>query len=296
MSVQTIEATKAPSANASAIKFWNTVLFDKFSRFEWVLTSGLREHGDVMLRRYPPRPGAHVLEIGCGFGDMTRQLIEAAGPLGRVAAMDAAWRFVEATAQANGESSRTRFFTADAQSDALGGPFDLVVSRFSTMFFASPVAALRNMRRSLRPEGELRMVVWRKREDNAWLHVAERCVERVLGPAPVTSDAVTCGPGPFSMASADVVSDQRIAAGFSAPRFDRVDTEICVGRSLEEAIDFALTLGPAGERMRLDGALARRREGEVREALRACFSPYLRNGEVWMPSSTWIVRATNAGS
>ena len=81
------------------------------------------------------------------------------------------------------------------------------------MFFASPVQALSNVAKSLVSGGKLTMVVWRKREDNAWLHEAEKVV-RDLVPEPETHDAPTCGPGPFSMAGADTVSDILLAAGY----------------------------------------------------------------------------------
>lgn len=57
--------------NARAIEAWNTVLFDKFSTYEHLLVKGLGQHGSQLFERYPPRPMAHVLDIGCGFGDST---------------------------------------------------------------------------------------------------------------------------------------------------------------------------------------------------------------------------------
>ena len=48
-----------------------------------------------------------------------------------------------------------RFFVADVQGDDLGGPYDAAFSRMGTMFFISPVAALRNVRKSLVPGGRL---------------------------------------------------------------------------------------------------------------------------------------------
>jgi hypothetical protein len=48
------------------------------------------------------------------------------------------------------------------------------------MFFSNLVRALRNVRAALEPKGELRMVVWRKREDNGWVHVAEQLVRGII--------------------------------------------------------------------------------------------------------------------
>jgi hypothetical protein len=76
------------------------------------------------------------------------------------------------------------------------------------MFFANPVVALRNVRQALVPGGRLCMVVWRRKLDNDWLHRAELVVERSLT-RPEATDEPTCGPGPFSMASADTTTDVR---------------------------------------------------------------------------------------
>ena len=63
--------------NDEVTRAWNGVLFDKFTRFKHLLTAGLSRHGDALLRRSPPKAGWRVVDLGCGFGDMTRQLANA---------------------------------------------------------------------------------------------------------------------------------------------------------------------------------------------------------------------------
>ena len=94
-----------------------------------------------------------------------------------------------------------------------GAEFDYAFSRMGTMFFANPVAALRNVREALAPGGLLNMVVWRRKLDNEFLHRAEEVVAEYLD-EPEESDAPRCGPGPFSMANADTVTDVLVHAGF----------------------------------------------------------------------------------
>ena len=280
-----------PAANAGAIETWNGVLFEKFRRFQYVLTTGLAIHGTEALRRHPPRSGARVLDIGCGFGDTTREIAALVGPQGVAFGFDAADRFV-VEARRDAESARmenARFFTADAQTSDLGGPYDAAFSRFGTMFCASPVATFRNVKKSLVPGGELVMVTWRKRDDNPWLHAAELRVRDIV-PDRRPPEGV-CGPGPFSMAGADMVSDQLKASGFDDIAFERFDADICIGQTLEEAVEFAMALGPAGELIRLAGDEGERLRGTVGAALSETFARYVRPEGVYAPSSTWIIRA-----
>ena len=169
----------------------------------------------------------------------------------------------------------------------------MAFSRMGTMFFASPVAALRNVRSALKPGAPFVMVVWRRREDNPWVWEAQQIVERMLG-RPEEYDQPTCGPGPFSMANADTVSDQLLYAGFVGPTFRRCDLPILLGKDVDEALDIALALGPAAEIVRLWGDRMAHRHDEVRAALREVISGFAReDGSVHAMASTWIVSATN---
>jgi SAM-dependent methyltransferase len=184
-----------------------------------------------------------------------------------------------------------RFTVADVQSAALGGPFDLAFSRMGTMFFISPVAALRNVREALRPGGRLAMVVWRRREDNDWLYRAQTIVERIV-PRPDEYDEPTCGPGPFSMANADTTSEILVRAGYTDVSLHRCDIPILIGRDVGEAIEFVTALGPAGEILRLAGDRAAHLHGEVHDALRAGLGEFEAEDGVRAPASTWIVTAS----
>ena len=133
----------------------------------------------------------------------------------------------------------------------------MAFSRMGTMFFANPVAALRNVREALAPGGRLAMVVWRRRIDNDWLYRAQRS-SRGSSSRPEEYDEPTCGPGPFSMANADTTSATSCSrAGFADISLRRCDLPILIGRDLDEAIDLVMALGPAGEILRLAGDRAR---------------------------------------
>lgn len=286
------------TANTIPIEAWNTVLFEKFSRFRDIVTKGLSGHSDELLRRRPYRSGARVLDIGCGFGDTTQRIAGQVGPAGMAVGVDCAPNFIELCAReaAAAGIANASFFVADVQSDDLNGPYDQMFSRFGTMFFNLPGAALRNIRRGLKPGGELAMIVWRKREDNPWVHDAEVLVKEIV---PVVrheeTDQVHCGPGPFSMAGADLTSELLRGAGFDRIAFERYDADVCIGRAVDEAIEVAMSLGPAGEIIRLAGDEGIKRKPQVTDALRTLFTPHARKDGVWLGSSSWFVTARNPG-
>ncbi len=280
--------------NDEAIRAWDGPLYDRFVRFRETVTTGLGAHGEEALRLHPPAPGQRVLDVGCGFGDTTQRIAELVGPNGEVVGVDAAPRFIEDAVREADEAgiANARFIVADVQ-EGLGEEqdFDVAFSRFGTMFFASPVAAMRNVRQALVPGGKLVMVVWRRRIDNDWLYRAQTIVERIVE-RPEKYDEPTCGPGPFSMADADTTSEILGLAGFRDIAFRRCDIPISVGKDLEEALELVMALGPAGEILRLAGDRAAHLHGQVEAALREGLAEFDRGGELVAPASTWIVTAS----
>ena len=286
-------AARTASPNAESIQAWDGPLYDRFERFRPLVTTGLGAHGEAALDLFPPAAGERVLDIGCGFGDTTLRIASIVGPKGGVTGVDVAPRFIETARREAGEASaaNVRFSLADVQTDALGGPYDLAFSRFGTMFFANPVAALRNVRSALAPGARLVMVVWRRRIDNDWLYRAQTVVEQIVS-RPEEYDEPTCGPGPFSMADADATTEVLNHAGYSDICLRRCDLPILIGRDIDEAIELVTALGPAGEILRLAGDRAAHLHEHVRAELRADMANFEDGEGVRAPSSTWIVSAT----
>jgi ubiquinone/menaquinone biosynthesis C-methylase UbiE len=282
--------------NTIIVEAWNTVLFDKFTRFRHLLIDGLSQHSEAALGRMEYRPGERVLDIGCGFGDSTAHIARMVAPGGEAVGVDCAANFIDVARSDAGVGNvpNARFLVADAQVDPLEGPYDHAFARFGTMFFSLPGAAMRNVKKSLKPGGTFTQIVWRRREDNPWLHEAELRVKELVPVIPhEETNQVHCGPGPFSMAGPDLVSTMMKSAGFERITFERHDCDICIGRDIDDAIDFAMALGPAGEIIRLAAEEGEKRKPEVIAALRETLGGYVRTDGVWAPSSTWIINARN---
>jgi len=273
------------------VDFWNEVLVPKFTRFKHVLVDGLTHHSAKVFPSLDVNPGDKVLDVGCGFGDTAIELARIVGPEGSVLGLDCCAEFLEHGKRdaAQAGLKNIRFETADVQTYPFDAEHDFCFSRFGTQFFENPVAALRNMRMALRPGGRMTMIVWRRIDDNPWLGVPKDIVSRILPPP--GENARTCGPGPFSMADPDVVTKQLEIAGYEDIGFERIDAPLLVGRTPEDAMEFQLALGPAGEVYREAGEEAERRHDEIAAALKTELEGHQTDEGIVMQSSSWMVSA-----
>jgi len=280
-------------SNDAFTAFWNDVLVAKFERFRNILLDGLSYHSAVPLAKLELAAGSRALDVGCGWGDTAIDLARKVGPRGTVVGLDCCDAFLEKgrrDAAAEGLAN-VRFVVADVQTYPFEREFDFCFSRFGMMFFANPVIAMRNIRAALKSGATLMFITWRALADNPWLGMPKAVVSRFLPPP--GEDAQTCGPGPFSMADPDVVTAQLKAAGFVDYAFERIDGPVMIGRDVEQAVEFQLALGPAGEIVREAGALAEARREEIGAALRTELARHARIDGVWMESSSWTITARN---
>ena len=115
--------------------------------------------------------GEHVLDVGCGTGQATR---DAARIARRSSALG-----VDLSSQMVALAGRTaaseglenvEFQHADAQIHRFEpGAFDVVISRMGSMFFGDPITAFSNLHRALLPGGRLTLLTWQSAVDNEWL-------------------------------------------------------------------------------------------------------------------------------
>jgi SAM-dependent methyltransferase len=159
--------------------------------------------------------------------------------------------------------------------------FDLVISRFGTMFFADPVAAFANIGRALRPDGRLVMMVWQAHDRNEWNMAIRRCLE---GSAAVAS----AGPDPFSLADPPDVTGILEDAGFAGVTFADVREPMYFGPDVATAMDWIRGFACTREALdRLDSDAAARALGRLRVIL----AEHNGNRGVRFDSRAWIVTA-----
>jgi ubiquinone/menaquinone biosynthesis C-methylase UbiE len=289
-------AVPETAEDTAFVRFWNDVLAPKFIRFKHILVDGLSHHSEAVFPSLPVRRGDQVLDVGCGFGDTALKLAALVGPGGRVTGIDCCDAFLDfarAEVRARGVAN-VSFVRGDAEIALPTNQFDFAFARFGTMFFANPVAGLRNMRKALKPGGRMVHIVWRNRADNPWLSMAKEVVLRFLPPP--GDDAQTCGPGPFSMADEATGRAMMKSAGYDQVEFRRVDAPVLVGKDVKDAIAFQLAIGPAGEVFREAGAEAERKRPEIEAALAEAINRQKIGADgIVMDSSSWVISAINPG-
>ena len=287
------DQTRVVEDNVEATEAWNGPLFDIWMDYRDIVAEGLLDHGESALAANPPDKGDRVLDIGCGLGDTTVRLAEIVGATGHAHGVDVAERMIEIAIEeaADAGIENVSFAACDVEVTKHDQKFDYAFSRMGTMFFANPVAALRNVREALTPGALLNMVVWRRKLDNEFMHRAELVVAQYLE-EPEQYDVPRCGPGPFSMANADTVSDVLKHAGYEDIRLARQDLPYKIGNDLEHAVAFNMALGPAAEVLRMWGDRVDEIKPTIADDLRQALADFVVDGgTVVAPASTWAVTA-----
>ena len=246
----------------------------------------LRRHNEVLHRAVGVQPHDHVLDIGCGTGQTTRQAARTA-ETGSALGVDISASAIERArelAQAEGLRN-VAFEHADAQVHRFPHErFDLAVSRFGTMFFDDPGAAFANVRRALRPAGRLVMMVWQAHERNEWAVAIQSSLGAAEEPVAIPSG----GPDPFSLADPPTVKEILGAAGFVDVVFTDVNEAVYYGMDVAAALDWVRGFAcVSGAFECLDPAAAARAAGRLREE----FAAHLRDDGIWFNSRAWIVTA-----
>ena len=248
----------------------------------------LAGHGDALFAAATPRPGEHVLDIGCGCGSTTLLAARAvAAGDGTALGVDISQAMIDRArlraAQAGVENAR--FDVGDLERAELGqARFDLAISRYGVMFFGDHVAAFANIRSAMRPGGRLAFTCWADRASNEHWTVPFDALAPHLGLAP----PVARPDGPFALADPDYVRTLLDRAGWRGVQINRLQVPLRVGADADAAVAFEVSDPETSQDLAAaDPAKAARAVAD----LRAAFAARQRPDGVWLAADAWVVTA-----
>lgn len=233
------------------------------------------------------RPNTVVLDVATGPGTVARLTAKRIGPGGRVVATDISRPMLDVanSKPSSPDSAPITYIESPATPLAVeSAEFDLVVCQQGLQFFPDRLAALNEMRRALKPGGQLAIAAWSHIEDNAFyaaLHAALR--------ESVPSDLADRLLAPFCWPDAQVIKSTVEAAGFHDVRVWNACLPLIFEGGIAQAVSAlaatplapSLATLPEGTQLRLNAAIG------------AHLAPLLTDGKVSanMTSNIAIARA-----
>jgi SAM-dependent methyltransferase len=243
-----------------------------------------------MVDAVAPQPGHAILELAAGTGDTGFLAAELAQPGGTLWCTDWSPEMLSAAqerARRVGVSG-VRFKQVDLEQplDFPAASLDGVLCRWGLMLISDPEAALREIRRVLRPGGRLALAAWAEPAANPWMTTAGIELRRRGLLAPVSTEE----PGPFAWSP-----DGRIAAALSAAGFVEWDVRPLAFEQRHPDFD-DFWRGAIGCSISLRAALASADEqtaGAARDAARAAAERFQApDGSLVLPAKTWVAVAS----
>jgi len=241
-----------------------------------------------MIDHLELQPGDRVLELAAGPGDtgfLAAELVTPGGALLSSDVSEAMLEIARGRAQQLGvdnvEFARLELEWIDLPTASV----DAVLCRWGVMLVVDPDAALREIRRVLKPGRRVAVAVWDDPKLNPWATIPTRAFVR-LGFAEQPDPA---GPGMFAMATPGRLQDALEGAGFVAVVVDAVELE----RPHPNIEDFLATTLDLSKLFA--DAIERLSEGErasVTEEITSLASPYTNaDGSVLLPGRSLVASA-----
>ncbi|OYY91008.1 MAG: hypothetical protein B7Y45_04750 [Sphingomonas sp. 28-66-16] len=227
-----------------------------------------------------------IADLACGGGGTTLAVAAAADPGAAVFGYDISPALVAA---AQARAARTGpapvFAVGDCATLAVDPPFDRIVSRFGTMFFADPAAAFANIAALLAPGGRFAFAVWGPPADNRWMAIVRDTVGALIDLPPTPVDA----PGPMRYGEVGVLLALLRDAGLSDLTVTDWRDDLAIGGGLapEAAARFAIAGMSVAQALADQGpALVERATALLAER----FEAHWANGAVRLPARVHLVR------
>jgi len=189
---------------------------------------------EILLDHTNITVGMRVLDVATGSGPAARGAARRIGPAGHVTATDIAepmLRVARAKPRAENSAPIVYLQSPAVPLRVVSQRFDLVICQQSLQFFPDRLAALREMKRALRPGGQLAIAVWTEIAGNEWFTAIDQALLATLG-----AEAAAVNRAPFRWPNPDALKETIEAASFSQVKLYRESGRLIFENGMEQAI------------------------------------------------------------
>jgi ubiquinone/menaquinone biosynthesis C-methylase UbiE len=197
----------------------------------------LKPAHDALFELAKITTGEKIIDVACGTGLISFRALAATGEKGFVLGTDLSDKMVELSTQIADENKleNIKFERMDAEELLVPEEeFDVALCALGLMYLPTPINAIKEMYRVLKPGGRCISAVWGKRASCGWAEIFPIVDQRV------SSDVC---PMFFHLGNDAVLQNNYKAAGFSKINFQRISTVLHY-HSADEACAAAFEGGP----------------------------------------------------
>jgi SAM-dependent methyltransferase len=272
--------------NAEQLEYWNGPVGERWAGLQEKIDENLKDITGALFRFAALKEGERVLDLGCGCGTTSFMAESIVGERGRVIGIDISSPMLEvARERAKKLNSRVTFIEADAAVHRFGTfRFDVVLSRFGTMFFEDPVMGFTNVRHALAEGGRIAFVCWREMKENDWANVPYQAALPLLAPQ---EPADPLAPGPFAFADAGRVKTILARSGLKDVVIEKLDSKMYMGSTAKAAAEEAMNIGPLARAAR---ELPEETRAKILGVVEKAYRPFESRDGVAPPAACWLVR------
>lgn len=229
--------------NADQRDFWTDKAGPVWTAQMAAMDAALAPVLDGVFARAALQSDEAVLDIGCGAGTSSLVAAAAVGPRGRVLGADISQTLLSMARIQAENLPHLEFELADAQIYAFTpGSYDVMISRFGTMFFADTEAAFANMARALQPGGRMCFATWGPIPENPFFTQPAAVAKRVIGTVPKSDPD---GPGPFALRDTAKVEQILERIGMQDLQTDVVTLDLTPRGGPRAVAEVMCEIGPA---------------------------------------------------
>jgi ubiquinone/menaquinone biosynthesis C-methylase UbiE len=287
-----VDGRVSEPGNAAQVRRWNGPDGQR-----WIAQRErhLAEHQHLtphLFRAAGISPGERVLDVGCGCGDTTIAAARAArgddgrrpGQVGGAVGLDLSGPMLGVARQLAGQAGAANawFVCADAQACPLRrASFDVMISKFGTLFFDDPRAAFAAIGATLRPNGRLAFLCWQDDPRNELFALPKQAfAAHVPAPDPADGDL---------FADPEQISRLLTSTGWTGIEITAVTEPARLGSDVDDVMTYVRGMNSVRT---LTASLADQAVAErVLAALAEQYAARQRPDGVWVEAAAWLVTA-----